>query len=383
MLNLTAEELSRYARQITLPELGIAGQAKLKASSVLLIGVGGLGSPLALYLAAAGVGRLGLVDADVVELSNLHRQVIHQTSRLGTAKVDSAAAMIAEINPHVQVDIFAQRFTPENALQIAADYDLLIDGTDNFATRYLVNDVSVLLDKPNCYGSIYRFEGQASVFNYRNGPCYRCLFPEPPPSGLIPNCAEAGVLGVLPGLVGTIQATEAIKVLLGKETTLAGRLLLINALEMNFRELAIQKNPSCSVCGSQPTVREVAAERYQIHCDLSSSSQPASDQAFASITVETLRDMRERDDDFFLLDVREPYEQAICSLGGVLIPLAELGQRIKELPSDRPIVVHCLSGGRSSQAVEILNAAGFDNVLNLEGGLRAWAEKCEPSLPMY
>lgn len=380
MNDLSAEELARYARHLILPEVGIEGQVKLKTSAVLLIGIGGLGSPLAMYLAAAGVGRIGLVDADLVDLSNLQRQVIHTTNSLGTLKVESAAAAMKAINPHIEVKTFAERFTRDNALQIATDFDVLVDGTDNFATRYLVNDVCVLLGKPNCYGSIYRFEGQASVFNYAGGPCYRCLFPEPPPAGLIPNCAEAGVLGVLPGLVGTVQATEAIKVLLQSETTLAGRLLLIDAMEMRFRELKIHRNPHCPICGETPTIRELPEESQAV-CQASSSA--AETPNLPTITVHDLSQRMATGADFFLLDVREPFEQQICQLGGHLIPLTELNDRLHELPTDRPLVVHCKLGGRSATAVELLQSRGFENVVNLEGGIIAWAEKIDPTMNTY
>ena len=382
--SLSPDELARYARHLILPEVGIEGQTKLKSSSVLLIGLGGLGSPLAMYLAAAGIGRIGLVDADLVDLSNLQRQIIHTSERVGVAKVDSAAAAIRAINPHVEVASHREWFTRENAFQLAGDYDLLIDGTDNFATRYLVNDVSVLLGKPNCYGSIYRFEGQATVFNYSGGPCYRCLFPEPPPAGLIPNCAEAGVLGVLPGLVGTIQATEAIKVLLQEETTLSGRLLLIDALEMRFRELEISRNPDCAICGKSPTIRELPEyEMVSCQTEQGSQSNEPTHTSVPTLTVEELHARKSRGEPFFLLDVREPFEQQICQLGGHLIPLKQLDERLDELPRDQPLVVHCKLGGRSETAVRLLRGHGFTNAINLEGGIIAWARKIDPAMKTY
>lgn len=387
--SLSPDEIARYARHLILPEVGIEGQRRLKASSVLLIGVGGLGSPLAMYLAAAGIGRIGLVDADIVDLSNLQRQIIHSTEQLGMAKVDSAAATIKSINPHVEVASHRERFTRENAFHIAGDYDLLIDGTDNFATRYLVNDVSVMLNKPNCYGSIYRFEGQASVFNYAGGPCYRCLFPEPPPAGLVPNCAEAGVLGVLPGLVGTIQATEAIKVLLQSETTLAGRLLLIDSLEMKFRELEIRRNPNCPICGTSPTIRElpiyepVACHRAPGHTAPGHTASEQPETSIPTITVEQLHARLSHGEPIFLLDVREPIEQQICQLGGHLIPLKQLAERLDELPRDQTLIVHCKLGSRSEAAVKLLLEQGFANAINLEGGIIAWAQKIDPAMATY
>jgi len=381
VVGLSSAEYARYARHLMLPEVGEAGQLALKQSAVLLVGLGGLGSPLAMYLAAAGIGKLGLMDDDEVDLSNLQRQIIHITESEGTSKVESAAATIKAINPHVETQCYQERFSAQNGLEIAKHYDLLIDGTDNFTTRYLVNDASVLLGKPNCYGSIYRFEGQASVFNYAGGPCYRCLFPEPPPAGLVPSCAEAGVLGVLPGLVGTIQATEAIKVLLGADTTLSGRLLLIDSMRMEFRELEFKRDPACKLCGNSPSIRSLV-EVQTADCDV---RHPAgnSDEELDEWTVQRFQQFRDSAAPHFLLDVREPFEQEICSLGGVLIPLSELPNRLDDMPRDLPLIVHCKSGGRSAQAVKLLRENGFDNAVNLRGGVLAWASEIDSSMSKY
>jgi adenylyltransferase/sulfurtransferase len=373
-----ADEQVRYSRHLMLPEVGLSGQAKLKRSSVLLVGLGGLGSPLAVYLAAAGIGRIGLVDGDFVELSNLQRQIVHTTDRIGVSKVQSAATAIRAVNPHVVVDCHRAFFTPENAISLGREYDLIIDGTDNFATRYLVNDLCVLLGKPNCYGSIYRFEGQASVWGYRGGPCYRCLFPVPPPVGLIPSCADAGVLGVLPGLVGTIQATEAIKILLEIGETLSGKLLLIDSLSMQFRKLSIRRNPNCPVCGDRPTISGIEPDNYRFDACPESGVREE-----GVISVEKLRTMREQADPLFLLDVRESFEYKICNLGGLLIPIGELEERLGELPRDRLIVVHCKSGVRGRRAVNLLRQRGFEKVLNLEGGILQWIESFDDGMQAY
>jgi adenylyltransferase/sulfurtransferase len=376
--SLSGEEMSRYARHLTLPEVGPEGQAKLKAGSVLIIGSGGLGSPVGLYLAAAGVGRIGIVDFDRVDYSNLQRQIIHGSGDVGRAKVDSAAESIARINPLIEVDKIDQAFTSDNALAIAEDYDIVVDGTDNFATRYLVNDVCVLLNKPNCYGSIFRFEGQASVFAHGDGPCYRCLYPEPPDPGVIPNCAEGGVLGVLPGIVGTIQATEAIKIILGVGVPLAGRLLLLDALEMRFRQLRIDRDPNCPVCGDHPTI--TAPIDYDQFC----GTPPAgAAQSPWDIEPAELKRRIETHSPLTVLDVREPSEFEICNLGGLLIPLGELAERLGELDRSKPIVVHCKLGGRSAKAVQMLRDAGFDDVVNLKGGIQAWSNQIDPAVPTY
>ncbi|TWT92631.1 molybdopterin-synthase adenylyltransferase MoeB [Neorhodopirellula pilleata] len=375
---LSSEESLRYARHLTLPQVGIDGQARLKASSALIIGTGGLGSPVALYLAAAGVGRIGVVDFDRVEASNLQRQIIHGTSDIGRTKVASAAESIAEVNPFVEVECFDEALDSQNAMSIASRFDVIVDGTDNFATRYLVNDVCVLLKKPNCYGSIYQFEGQASVFAFDGGPCYRCLYPQPPAPGAVPNCAEGGVMGVLPGMIGTVQATEAIKILLGLGVNLSGRLLLIDALEMKFRELKVKRNPNCPVCGDHPTI--TAPIDYAQFCGMPPSGVVSCDR---NVTPEELQRRRSQGDSFTLLDVREPHEYAICHLGGTLIPLAELPARLDELDRSRPVIVHCKSGGRSLKAVDILRQAGFEDVFNLQGGILAWAKDVDPSMPTY
>lgn len=364
---LSQDELNRYARHLTLPEIGIDGQRKLKKCSVLVVGTGGLGSPVCLYLAAAGVGRIGIVDFDQVDESNLQRQIIHGTSDVGRAKTLSARESISSINPFVIVETHEAAFTTANAMEIASHYDIIVDGTDNFATRYLVNDVCVLLGKPNCYGSIFQFEGQASVFGLPGGPCYRCLYPTPPDPGLIPNCAEGGVLGVLPGLIGTIQATEAIKWIAGIGESLSGRLLLLDALSMRFRSLAVNRNENCPVCGDQPTI--IAPIDYQQFCGVPPACAPQSD---CDISPTQLKQWLEEKRRITILDVREPHEYKIRNLDGVLIPLGILRERLGELNRSSDIVVHCQKGGRSVKAIEILKNAGFKNIFNLKGGLDAW-----------
>ena len=377
---LTNEEIRRYSRHLIMPEVGMAGQLAIKQASVLLIGAGGLGSPLALYLAAAGVGHLGLVDFDVVDESNLQRQVIHGTSTLGVSKLESATRRIKDLNPFVEVTGYNTGLSSENALDIIKDYDVVIDGTDNFPTRYLVNDACVMLGKPNVYGSIFRFEGQASVFGVKEGPCYRCLYPEPPPPGLVPSCAEGGVLGVLPGIIGTIQATEALKLITGIGEPLVGRLLLFDALDMRFRELKLRKNPHCPVCGEHPTVTELID--YQAFCGIvpEQMALPAENRITPAELAAELQSANPPQ----VIDVREPHEWEIVRLDGArLIPLATLPAHLHEYDRNAEIVVHCRSGARSAQATQLLKDAGFRNVKNLEGGILRWAHEVDPSLPTY
>ena len=379
---LTHEEILRYSRHLLIPEVGLTGQQKLKASSVLIIGTGGLGSPVALYLAAAGVGRIGLVDYDVVDYTNLQRQIIHGTSTVGVLKIESARQRLLDLNPDIQVDVYNEPFTSENALRIAADYDVLVDGTDNFPTRYLTNDVCVFLGKPNVYGSIYRFDGQASVFYAKEGPCYRCLFPEPPPPGLVPSCAEGGVLGVLPGTIGTIQATEALKLLLGIGETLIGRLLIYDALDTSFQSVKLKKNPNCAVCGEHPTITKLID--YEQFCGVPGHDY-GNDQAESKwdITPPELVE-RMKTNHLQLIDVREPHELQISALSEAEnIPLGTLASRLSELNSAQEIVLFCKSGGRSMRALELLASAGFKKVKNLKGGINAWAAQVDPKLPIY
>jgi len=360
------------------------GQKRLKASSVLLIGAGGLGSPLALYLAAAGVGRIGLVDFDVVDFSNLQRQVLHGTPDVGRPKLQSAKERLAAINPEVKVDLYATKLTAGNALDICRPYDIVIDGTDNFPTRYLVNDVCVLLKKPNVYGSIFRFDGQASVFWPPHGPCYRCLYPEPPPPGEVPSCAEGGVLGILPGLVGCIQATEAVKLILGKGEPLIGRLVLYDALAMSFREFKVRRNPKCPMCGDKPTITQLID--YDQFCGIrgQEAPTPVSTASDSETTVEELKQRLDQGDKVFILDVRNPEEFQICRIpGSVLLPLPEMPQRFAELDKSKEMVVHCKSGMRSQKAIAFLRQQGFTKLINLKGGILAWAERIDPSLPKY
>jgi adenylyltransferase/sulfurtransferase len=382
-LDLTHEEILRYSRHLLIPEVGLSGQKKIKAASVLVIGTGGLGSPVALYLAAAGVGRIGLVDYDQVDASNLQRQVIHGTSGIGTLKVESARQRMLDINPDIQVEVFSEPFTSQNAMRIVQDYDILIDGTDNFPTRYLTNDVSVLTGKPNVYGSIYRFDGQLSVFDARQGPCYRCLFPEPPPPGLVPSCAEGGVLGVLPGTIGTLQATEALKLILGIGEPLTGRLLLFNALDMSFEFVNLRKNPHCKICSPNPEITELID--YEEFCGVPGHDH---DEGSAGegwdIEAGQLAERLQQGDDVHLLDVREPHELEISRLDGAdLIPLGQLAARLSELDSADEMVVFCKAGTRSTRALELLASAGFRKVKNLKGGINAWAREVDPSLPIY
>ena len=386
---LSAEELRRYARHVILPEVGLEGQRALKASRVLAVGAGGLGSPLALYLAAAGVGTLGLVDFDVVDESNLHRQLLFGTADVGRPKLEAATRRLHDVNPHVEIVRFEERLTSDNALEIIRGFDVVADGTDNFPTRYLVNDACVMLGKPNVYASIFRFEGQASVFWAERGPCYRCLYAEPPPPGLVPSCAEGGVLGVLPGLLGTIQATETIKVLLGIGEPLVGRLLLVDTLGMRFRELRVRKDPACAVCGPRPTVTGLID--YEEFCG-GPGAEIAGGQVLSSapmhdvpeITVEELKARRDRGERFTLVDVREPREWAVSDISGSLkIPLGSLAQSLDKLAREDEIVVYCRSGARSANAVQFLAGHGYAGAKNLVGGINRWAERIDPSLPRY
>ncbi|MGH9499909.1 MAG: molybdopterin-synthase adenylyltransferase MoeB [Terriglobales bacterium] len=377
---LSNDEILRYSRHLIMPEVGMEGQKKLKAARVLCIGAGGLGSPLALYLAAAGVGTLGIVDFDVVDYTNLQRQIIHTTADVGRKKLDSAAEKLKAINPLINIQKFETRLSSANALDLFREFDIVADGTDNFPTRYLVNDACVLTGKPNVYGSIFRFEGQASVFATGQGPCYRCLYPEPPPPGLVPSCAEGGVLGILPGLVGVIQATEVIKLILGKGDPLIGRLLLVDALGMKFRELKLRRNPECPACGQHPTITKLID--YDEFCGIRGEEKPV-DGGISEIQVEELKRRLDAKEDLFVLDVREPHEYQICNIGGHLIPLGDLPNRVHELDSSREIVAHCRSGVRSAKAVGFLQQAGFKKVHNLTGGILAWADRVDPTMPKY
>jgi adenylyltransferase/sulfurtransferase len=377
---LSNEEILRYSRHLIMPEVGMEGQQKLKAAKVLCIGTGGLGSPLALYLAAAGIGTLGLVDFDVVDYTNLQRQIIHSTPDVGRKKLDSAAEKLQAINPFLNIRKFDMRLSSENALALFREFDIIADGTDNFPTRYLVNDACVLTGKPNVYGSIFRFEGQASVFATEDGPCYRCLYPEPPPPGLVPSCAEGGVLGILPGLVGVMQATEVIKLILGVGEPLIGRLLLIDALAMKFRELKLRKNPECPVCGPNPTVTKLID--YNEFCGIR-GEEKAVEVTTSDIQVEELKRRLDAGDNIYVLDVREPHEYQICNIGGHLIPLNDLPNRLSELDKNSEIVAHCKMGGRSAKAVDLLRKSGFKNVRNMTGGILAWADRVDPRMPKY
>jgi sulfur-carrier protein adenylyltransferase/sulfurtransferase len=377
---LSNEEIARYSRHLIMPEVALDGQKKLKQARVLTIGAGGLGSPLALYLAAAGVGTLGIVDFDVVDESNLQRQIIHGTSDLGRPKMESARDRINDINPNVRVETYEEPLSSENAMEIFKDFDIVVDGTDNFPTRYLVNDACVLSGKPNVYGSIFRFEGQASVFYAEEGPCYRCLYPEPPPPGLVPSCAEGGVLGILPGAIGTIQATETVKLILGIGEPLIGRLLLYDALGMRFREMKLRKDPNCPVCGENPTVTKLID--YQEFCGIPQAKAQAEDEV-PEITVKELKEKLENGEGISVLDVREPHEYEVANIGARLIPLGELPERLVELDRDTPLAIHCKTGGRSADAVKLLQDAGFENAFNVKGGITAWSEEIDPSVPKY
>ncbi len=382
-VDLSHEEIRRYSRHLIMPEVGLAGQKRLKAASVLLIGTGGLGSPLGMYLAAAGIGKIGLVDYDVVDASNLQRQVVHGTASIGKLKVESAKARMLDINPDIEVVTYNVPFTSENAMEIARPYDVIIDGTDNFPTRYLTNDVCVLLGKPNVYGSIFRFEGQASVFYAKEGPCYRCLFPEPPPPGLVPSCAEGGVLGVLPGTIGTIQATEAIKLILGIGEPLIGRLLLYDALSMTMEEVKLRKNPKCLVCSEHPTVTTLID--YEEFCGVPSHDHDEESAGKGwDITPKELADRLAQGNHIRIIDVREPHEWEISHIEGAeLIPLGDLAMRMNELDTAEEIVLQCKTGARSARALDLLRTAGFRKLKNLKGGINAWAREVDPKLPTY
>jgi adenylyltransferase/sulfurtransferase len=379
---LSKDEILRYSRHLIMPEVGMEGQLKLKQAKVLCIGAGGLGSPLALYLGAAGVGKLGLVDFDVVDFTNLQRQVIHGTSDVGRAKLDSARDTLVEINPNVEIETYETRLSSDNALDIFREYDIVADGTDNFPTRYLVNDACVLLGKPNVYASIFRFEGQASIFYAEQGPCYRCLYPEPPPPGLVPSCAEGGVLGVLPGIMGCIQAMETIKLILGRGEPLIGRLLLFDALSMKFRELKLRKNPDCPICGTHRTITKLMD--YEQFCGIRGEEHIPVQTGIPEITPAEVKKKMDEHEPFVLIDVREPHEYQICRIpGSKLIPLGEVPKRMSELNTADEIVVHCKSGMRSAKAVDLLMKSGFRKIHNLKGGILAWSDQVDPSVPKY
>jgi len=380
-VELSNDEIARYSRHLIMPEVALDGQKKLKAAKVLTVGTGGLGSPLALYLAAAGIGTIGIVDFDVVDESNLQRQIIHGTSDVGRPKVESARDKIEDINPNVEVRVHEEALTSENALEIFADYDVIVDGTDNFPTRYLVNDACVLLGKPNVYGSIFRFEGQASVFWAEEGPCYRCLYPEPPPPGLVPSCAEGGVLGILPGAIGVVQATEAVKLILGIGEPLIGRLMLYDALGMSFREMKLRKDPGCPICGENPTVTELID--YEEFCGIPQANAVAQENGVPEITVKELKQKMDDGEPISVLDVREPHEYEVANIGVKLVPLGELPRRLAEFDQNENFAIHCKTGGRSAKAVKLLQDAGFGNVYNVKGGITAWSEEIDPSVPKY
>jgi adenylyltransferase/sulfurtransferase len=382
---LSNDEVKRYSRHLIMPEVGVDGQEKLKKGSVLCIGAGGLGSPAALYLAAAGVGRIGIVDFDVVDYSNLQRQVIHGTRDVGRSKLASAKDRLVDLNPNITVETYEAALSSKNALELFKPYDIILDGTDNFPTRYLVNDACVIMGKLNAYGSIFRFEGQASVFGAKDGPCYRCLYPEPPPPGLVPSCAEGGVLGVLPGIVGTIQATEAVKLIMGIGEPLIGRFLIYDALRMKFRELKLKKDPDCPVCGTHPTVRELID--YEQFCGVAPAAQEVGAGMMDNETETTVIDLKKKMDareDFFLLDVREPNEYQIGRIpGSTLIPLGEVPRRLDEIPRDKEIIVQCKVGARSARAAQFLRQQGYKRVRNLKGGILDWSDRIDPTVPKY
>ncbi|MGC8654267.1 MAG: molybdopterin-synthase adenylyltransferase MoeB [Candidatus Kryptoniota bacterium] len=391
-IQLSKEEILRYSRHLLIPEVGINGQKKLKAARVLMIGAGGLGSPVGLYLAAAGVGKIGIVDFDVVDLTNLQRQVLHSTSDIGRSKLESARETLSAINPNVEIETYEEQLSSFNALKLFEGYDIIVDGTDNFPTRYLINDACVLLGKPNVYGSILRFDGQVSVFcatgkylsgkEEKRGPCYRCLYPSPPPPGLVPSCAEGGVLGVLPGIIGSLQALEVIKLILGEGEPLIGRLVLFDALKFKFRELKLRRNPECPVCGDSPVIHELID--YEEFCGVPHTVQKEeSVDNDTGITVYQLKERLDRGDDIFILDVREPHEYEIVNIGGYLIPLSELSKRVNELDPSKEIVVYCKMGARSAKAAEFLRKRGFSRVKNLIGGIDEWVDEIDPGLPRY
>jgi len=383
-IDFSNDEIARYSRHLIMPEVTLEGQKRLKASSILCVGTGGLGSPIALYLAAAGIGRMGLVDGDTVDFSNLQRQILHGTKDVGRKKLNSARDRIREVNPNVQVDLYDTFFSSENAREIVAPYDIVIDGTDNFPTRYLSNDVCVLTKKPNIYGSIFRFDGQCTVFAPAlGGPCYRCMFPEPPPPGMVPSCAEGGVLGVLPGIIGVMQAIEAIKLIMGIGEPLIGKLIHFDALKMKFREFKLRRDPKCPVCGDHPTITELID--YEQFCGIPQAKAAEDEEAHVPhITARELKEKLDRKEKFVLLDVREPYEYDICRIpGSRLIPLGQLPSRMSELDSADEIVLQCKSGGRSARALKMLQEAGFGKLWNVEGGIAAWADEVDPSVPKY
>ncbi len=383
-MSLSQEEVLRYSRHLIMPEVGVEGQEKLKNASILLIGCGGLGSPLGLYLSAAGIGRLGLVDFDLIDFTNLQRQVMFATQDVGRPKAEVAKERIGQINPNVQVTVYREKFSSENAMKIIKDYDIVIDGTDNFPTRYLVNDACVFLKKPNVYGSIFRFEGQATIFWGEKGPCYRCLYPEPPPPGMVPSCAEGGVLGILPGIIGLLQATEAIKLILGKGDPMIGRLLLFNALDMKFREVKLQKDPECPVCGKNPTITQLID--YEQFCGIGLGQEEAavSTTGILEISAKELKAKIDHKDNFVLVDVREPHEYQIAKIPGArLIPLGEISQRANELDTADDIVVHCRSGARSAKAIQALQKMGFKRLQNLKGGILAWSDEVDSTVLKY
>jgi sulfur-carrier protein adenylyltransferase/sulfurtransferase len=383
-IDFSNDEIARYSRHLIMPEVTLEGQKRIKAASILCIGTGGLGSPIALYLAAAGIGRLGLIDFDVVDFSNLQRQILYGTDDVGRKKLNSAKDRIKAVNPNVQVDLHDCVFRSENAMQIVQDYDIVVDGTDNFPTRYLSNDVCVLAKKPNVYGSIFRFDGQCTVFApYLGGPCYRCMFPEPPPPGMVPSCAEGGVLGVLPGIIGVLQAIEAIKLIIGIGDSLIGRLLSFDALKLRFREFKIRKDPKCPICGDHPTIHELID--YDQFCGIpQADAEAAKEMDVPTISATELRAKIDRKEKFVLVDVREPFEFEICNIpGSKLIPLGELPARLSELDSADDIVLHCKVGGRSAKALKVLQEAGFRKLSNLRGGITAWADEVDPSVPKY
>jgi len=389
-MGLTNEQVKRYSRHLIMPEVGVAGQEKLVNSSVLCIGAGGLGSPLALYLAAAGVGHLGILDFDVVDFSNLQRQIIHSEKTIGKLKVESAKKRVLELNSDIKVTTYNEMLTSENAMEIIKDYDIIVDGTDNFATRYLVNDSCVLLGKPNVYGSIFRFEGQVSVFDAKKGPCYRCLYPEPPPPGLVPSCAEGGVLGILPGVIGTLQAAETVKLIIEQGNPLIGRLLFLDVLEMRPREMKLRKDPDCPICGENASIKVLID--YEEFCGIErgelgleeTTQRKEPEEDVIEITIDEFKEIRENGNDVVLLDVREYHEYDICNIeDSVLIPLGELADRLDELNETDEIIIHCHHGGRSMRAAQFLKDKGFKNVRNLAGGIDAWAEKFDPDMPRY
>lgn len=383
-IEFSNDEIARYSRHLIMPEVTLEGQKRLKAASILCIGAGGLGSPIALYLAAAGVGRIGLVDGDTVDFSNLQRQILHGTKDVGRKKLNSARDRLREVNPNVQVDLHDTFFTAANARQLAEPYDIIVDGTDNFPTRYCSNDVSVLLKKPNVYGSIFRFDGQCTVFApHLGGPCYRCMFPEPPPPGMVPSCAEGGVLGVLPGIIGVMQAIEAVKLIMGIGDPLIGRLMQFDALKMKFKEFKLRRDPKCPVCGDNPTITELID--YEQFCGIPQAKAAEEEEAHVpAITAPELKAKFDRKDDFVLLDVREPFEYDICRIpGSRLIPLGQLPSRMSELDSADEIVLQCKSGVRSARALKLLQEAGFAKLSNLEGGIMAWSDEVDPSVPKY